>query len=385
MSQINGRRRSPIIVRVPGRSYSVLIEENLLAKAGQAMERLVAGRKVFVLSDTTVWRLWGRHLIAALKPLRIPVILVPSGERYKRLATVEKITNQLSELGAERSSLLLVFGGGVVGDMGGFAASVFLRGIDYVQIPTTLLAQVDAAIGGKAGVNLLAGKNLVGTFYQPRMVLADPVLLKTLPERQLRAGLFEAIKCAVIGDPELFEYLRTERQNILARKPEALRNVIRACAALKSRVVSRDEKEGGLRRILNFGHTLGHALEAATRYRRFLHGEAVAWGMVAATRLAVREDLLPSQEADRITELVASYGPVPSLRNIVPASLGPHLAVDKKVRQGKIHFVLPCRIGEVKIVSGISAARALSVLEDVMRENPFPQRSRTRLRATIPP
>jgi 3-dehydroquinate synthase len=264
----------------------------------------------------------------------------------------------------------------VVGDIGGFAASVYLRGIDYVQIPTTLLAQVDSAIGGKTGVNLAVGKNLVGTFYQPRMVLSDPKVLKTLPPRQLRAGLFEAIKCAVIGDPALFEFLLAERKRILRCDPKALREVIRASAALKARVVSQDEKESGLRRVLNFGHTAGHALEAATKYRYFLHGEAVAWGMLAATRLAAEHGRLSIQEAARIHDLVVSYGPVPSLQSIPaamisPASLAAHLAVDKKVRDGKLHFALPRRIGEVEVVAGIVPREVVGVIRQLAKENPF--------------
>jgi 3-dehydroquinate synthase len=369
--KINLGRLAPITVRVPGTSYPILIEDGLLARAGERMERLTAGRKIFILSDTTVWGLWGEKLLRALAPRRPPVILVPPGERHKRLATVEKISQQLLQHGAERSSLLLAFGGGVVGDMGGFAASIFLRGIDYVQLPTTLLAQVDSSIGGKTGVNLSVGKNLLGTFYQPLMVLSDPRLLRTLPERELRAGLFEAVKCAVIGDPALFDFLLDSRRDILKGRPEALEGVIRASAALKARVVSLDEKEGGLRRILNFGHTLGHALEAATRYRRFLHGEAVAWGMLGATRLALAEGHLASADADRISALICSYGPVPSLGNIHPASIRRHLAVDKKVRDGVIHFVLPGRIGKVKIIPGISQEKVMGVLEDLIRTNPL--------------
>ena len=371
MTRNDGRASSPITVNVPGASYSILIEEGLLDRAGQAMERLLAGRTVFLLSDTTVWSLWGRKLLRSLQPCRPRVILIPTGERHKRLATVEKITSELAQHGAERSSLLLAFGGGVVGDIGGFAASVFLRGIEYVQIPTTLLAQVDSAIGGKTGVNLTAGKNLVGTFYHPRMVLSDPKVLQTLPQRQLRAGLFEAIKCAVIGDPDLFTLLETERDSILNCRPEALLNAIRACAALKARVVSLDEKEGDLRRILNFGHTVGHALEAATRYHRFLHGEAVAWGMLAATRLAVQHGRLSGSDAKRIDALVASYGPVPSLETIDSAAVARSLAVDKKVREGKLHFVLPRRIGEVEIVAGIAPREVIGVLKELAKANPF--------------
>ena len=378
MKGSQGSASTPITVRVPGTSYPILIEDGLLGKAGERMDGLMAGRKVFILSDTTVWELWGKKLLRSLAPRRPPVILVPPGERHKRLATIEKIAQQLLLQGAERSSLLVAFGGGVVGDMGGFAASIFLRGIDYVQIPTTLLAQVDSSIGGKTGVNLTVGKNLLGTFYQPRMVLSDPRLLRTLPDRELRAGLFEAVKCAVIGDPALFDFLLAGRRDILKGRPEALAKVIRASAALKARVVSLDEKEGDLRRILNFGHTLGHALEAATRYRRYLHGEAVAWGMLGATRLAYGEGQLASSEADRIGVLIRSYGPIPSLRNIDRASVSRHLAVDKKVRDGVIHFVLPRRIGEVRMVPGISQKKVMDVLEDLIRTDPG-GRSRSRI------
>jgi 3-dehydroquinate synthase len=362
---------SQITVRVPGASYPILIESGLLGRVGDLLRERAAGRKLLVLSDNTVWKLWGSHLLNGLRPLEARVILIPAGEQHKRLATVEKICEQLSAQGAERSSLLLVFGGGVVGDIGGFAASIFQRGIDYVQIPTTLLAQVDSSIGGKTGTNLAIGKNLVGTFYQPRMVLTDPAVLTTLPARELRAGVFEAIKCAVIGDPDLFEFLLVARRSVLGGTPAALEHVIRACAALKGRVVSQDEKEGDLRRVLNFGHTLGHAIEAATAYRRFLHGEAVAWGMLAATNLAVRQKLLPPAEGQRITDLVLAYGPVPSLGNLRPADIGPHLSVDKKVRDGQIYFVLPRRVGEIAITGGITVPQAIQVLEELKKLNPF--------------
>jgi 3-dehydroquinate synthase len=230
---------------------------------------------------------------------------------------------------------------------------------------------VDSSIGGKTGVNLAIGKNLVGTFCQPRLVLTDPQVLRTLPERELRAGLFEAVKCAVIGDPDLFEFLLVARKSVLNGTPAALEHVIRACASLKGRVVSQDEREGDVRRILNFGHTVGHAIEAATDYRRLLHGEAVAWGMLAATRLAVRQKLLAPSEAERIAQLVRAYGPVPSLGTLRPESLAPHLNVDKKVRDGQIHFVLPRKVGDVVVKGGISASDAVQALNEVMKENPF--------------
>src|SRR5689334_40547 len=362
---------SQIAVRVPGHPYSIRIEEGLLNRAGAALGPLAERRKVSVLADETVWNPWGKTLLNGLKPIEPAVIRIPSGEQHKRMATVEKVLDQLATLGAERSSLLLAFGGGVAGDLGGFAASIYLRGIDVVQIPTTLLAMVDSSIGGKTGANLGVGKNLVGTFYQPKMVLCDPVVLSTLPERELRAGLFEAVKTAVIGDVTLFEFLGVVRKNILAAKPAALRHVIHACAAFKGSVVSQDEREGDLRRILNFGHTVGHAIEAATEYKRFLHGEAVAWGMLAATRLAVEEKLLSESDAARISALVIAYGPVPSLARVSMDSIERALSVDKKVKDGKIHFILPKRIGDVVVVGGIAASKAIQALESVIVTAPF--------------
>jgi 3-dehydroquinate synthase len=362
---------SQITVRVPGAAYPIFIESGLLRRSGELLRDRAAGRKLFVLSDNTIWKLWGNKLLEGLQPLEPQVIRIPAGERHKRLATVEKICQQLAAFGAERSSLLAAFGGGVIGDLGGFVASIYLRGIDCVQIPTTLLAQVDSSIGGKTGTNLAIGKNLVGTFSQPRMVLTDPAVLRTLPERELRAGLFEAVKCAVIGDPDLFEFLMVARRSVLTGNPAALEHVIRACASLKARVVSQDEREGDLRRTLNFGHTLGHAIEAATKYQRFLHGEAVAWGMLGATLLAVRQRLLVPAEAERIAALVVTYGPVPSLGALRPAALAPHLSVDKKVRDGQIHFVLPRKVGEVAITGGIGVPQALEAMAEVMRQDPF--------------
>ncbi len=375
MRQSPKTEASQVTVRIPGASYQVRIEEGLIRRVGEAIEELQggtgAGRKVFILSDENVWEHWGARLERSLKPFSPKLLRIPAGEKHKRLATVEKIAQQMAAEGGERSSLLIAFGGGVVGDIGGFVASIFLRGIDYIQVPTTLLAMVDSSIGGKTGVNLVIGKNLVGSFAQPRMVLTDPAVLKTLPERELRAGLFEAIKCAVIGDPELFEFLKVARRSVLQCNAAAMRRVIHACASLKGNVVSRDEKEGGLRRVLNYGHTIGHALEAATEYKRFLHGEAVAWGMLAANRLAAEVNMLAPEEEARIAVLISLYGPVPSLSQIQMNSVEHHMSVDKKVRAGRLHFVLPKRVGEVAIVDDIPRAKAMRALEFTIRSKPF--------------
>ncbi len=252
---------------------------------------------------------------------------MPNGERHKKLATVEKLCEQLSRLGADRNSVVVAFGGGVVGDVAGLVASLYMRGVDLVQIPTTVLAQVDASIGGKTAVNLRAGKNLVGTFHHPRVVLIDPAVLSTLPEREFRAGLYEALKCGVIGKPELFLALENVDIKKLRRDPVKLEWIIAESVKLKAEVVSSDERENGLRRVLNLGHTIGHALEAQTGYRHFLHGEAVAWGMIASAKIASAVGLLEDSGASRIADATARPGTaaqssVAQPRHPSPAEIG---------------------------------------------------------------
>jgi 3-dehydroquinate synthase len=254
-----------------------------------------------------------------------------------------------------------------VNDMGGFLAAIFMRGIPVLQIPTTLLAQVDAAVGGKTGVNLVGGKNLIGSFHQPLAVLIDPALLDTLPDREYRAGLYEIIKAGIIRDGELFRFLSDSSRDVLAREPAAVDRIVADSVRMKAEVVSADEREGDLRRILNFGHTFGHALEAETRYTRFLHGEAVAWGMRAAVHLGGLTGHISAHDAAQIFAMLQTYGPIPPLDGIRSENLSARLLHDKKTVQGKVHFVLPVRIGEVTVVSGVeetlvreSIERALS-------------------------
>ncbi|MGA8981661.1 MAG: 3-dehydroquinate synthase family protein, partial [Candidatus Acidiferrales bacterium] len=250
--------------------------------------------------------------------------------------------------GADRGATIVAMGGGVVGDVAGFGAASYLRGVRLVHIPTTLVAQVDSAIGGKTGVNLPEGKNLVGAFYPPKLVIADPNFLQTLPHREYRSGLYEVIKYGAIADPELFQFLERRMLALLRRDPAALAWVIARCIRIKAHVVAKDEHETGLRHILNFGHTLGHALEAATRYRRFLHGEAVAWGMLAATVFGLATGRLGESQATRVIRLISSVGPLPSLKGIRATQLRPILAGDKKARSGRVLWVLPCHIGKVQ-------------------------------------
>src|SRR6185312_8632169 len=282
------------MLRIPittaSRNYEAVIEHGLLSRAGEILRDAVAGNPpAFVITVPPVRRRWGKVLLKSLAGggFDTKVVEMPDGERFKRLTTIEKLAEDMLKVGADRKAVVVAFGGGVVGDVAGMLASVYMRGVTLVQVPTTVQAQLDAAIGGKTGVNLRTGKNLIGTFYQPRLVLIDPETLATLPEREFRAGMYEALKAGVIGNAELFGRLENSSIKSLRKDSELATWAIAESVRLKARVVSADEKEGDLRRVLNLGHTLGHALEAATGYRQFLHGEAVAWGMQAAARISL--------------------------------------------------------------------------------------------------
>jgi 3-dehydroquinate synthase len=353
------------------------VERGLLRRVRAELEPVAAGRPWVVLTDNNVWKHWGRVLTEALGKGRFGLIRIPAGEEHKRLAVIERICEQMVRRGADRSTLLIAFGGGVVGDIAGFAASVYLRGIDFVQIPTTLLAQVDSSVGGKTGVNLRLGKNLVGTFCQPKCVLADPEVLRTLPLRELNAGLYEAFKYGLLRRA-VFEFFEREQQALRSKGIGALAELVRRCVQVKAWVVERDEREAGVRRILNLGHTAGHVLEAETSYRRFLHGEAVGWGLRAAALIAAERGLLRPADAARIHNLVAGLGRLPAIPPIPVARLAARLRADKKTRAGVTHFVLPARIGKVVVASDVtldSVARALGKLRE---EGRVPQRRKGR-------
>jgi 3-dehydroquinate synthase len=319
--------------------------------------------KIFVATTSDVWSLFGYSIAAGLAGRDYKALFFPAGESTKRFEHVESLAEQMVEAGGDRTSIVLALGGGIANDMGGFLASIFMRGVPVIQIPTTLLAQVDAAIGGKTGVNLRNGKNLIGTFHQPLAVLIDPEVLTTLPEREFRAGLFEVVKYGVISSPELFDLLMFRSPDVLSQSAEVLDRIIAESVRIKAEVVSADEKEDDLRRILNFGHTVGHALEAETRYERFLHGEAVAFGMNAATELASMVGLLDTSSRDSIRKTVSLYGPIPSLTGIKPDALLRRLISDKKTIQGKVHFVLPERIGRVRVVAGVDEKQVFNAIQ----------------------
>jgi len=356
-----------IPVRTPSRSYQALLGSGLLARAGEHLGKLVGRRRVFVITVPPVRR-WGKVLLQSLVEAGVhaDALEMADGERFKRVAALEKLAESLVKLGADRSAILIALGGGVICDVTGFLASVYMRGLDVIQIPTTVLAQVDAAIGGKTGVNLQAGKNLLGTFHQPRAVLIDPNVLTTLPSREYRAGLYEALKCGIVGKVGLFRLFEDRRREILDRDPEVIERVIAESVRLKARVVSADEREGGPRQVLNLGHTIGHALEAETRYTQLLHGEAVAWGMIAATQIALSTGKLDGVTAERISTAILGFGRLPRMKFQTTGVLK-RLQSDKKTRQGVVHFVLPRKIGTVEIVSDVPAAAVRSAVEEIRK------------------
>jgi len=356
-------------IHVPSGPYPAWIENGLLTRAGSVLgDLLPQTSRLFVITVAPVRRRWGTKLVSSLKAAGFApqVVIMPDGEPSKRLATIETLAEKLARLGADRRAVIIALGGGVVGDVSGLLASLYMRGVAFVQVPTTVLAQVDASIGGKTGVNLAAGKNLVGTFHHPRIVLIDPTVLKTLPDREFRAGLYEALKCGIIGNIELFLRFEQNRARILQRDPDELEWLIAQSVKLKAEVVSADEQEGGLRRVLNLGHTIGHALEAETKYRTLLHGEAVAWGMIAATNIALSVGRTDSVSAGRIADAVLSLGKLPEVK-VSPRKILARLQSDKKTQNGVVHFVLPREIGKVEIANDVPQSAVLDAVEEIRR------------------
>jgi len=358
-----------VTIHVQPRPYQARIENGLLVRSGALLAELLSrASKVFVVTVAPVQRRWGAKLIRSLASagFKPQVIQMPNGEAAKKLATIETLAEKLVRLGADRKAVLIALGGGVVGDITGLLASLYMRGVELVQIPTTVLAQVDASVGGKTGVNLGAGKNLLGTFYHPRAVLIDPEVLRTLPNREFRAGLYEALKCGIIGDLDLFLRFEQKRAQILKRDPHEIEGVIAQSVKLKAEVVSADEHEGGLRRVLNLGHTIGHALEAETGYTTLLHGEAVAWGLIAATNIALTVGRTDRVTAGRIADAVLSLGRLPEI-TVSPARILARLQADKKTEGGVVHFVLPREIGKVEVAADVPERVVIAAVEDLRR------------------
>jgi 3-dehydroquinate synthase len=348
-----------IRVRSAAGAYSVVCRRGILRNVSREIARLGQFSSVHVVSSERVWRAVSKKL-----SLRVGarVHLFDDAESTKTLKTVEAIARKLVRAGVDRKSLLIAVGGGVVGDVVGFVAASYLRGVALVQVPTTVVAQVDSAVGGKTGVNLPEGKNLVGAFYPPKLVVVDPEVLGSLPPREFRGGLAEIIKYGVIADAKLFAFLEKNLERILGRDERPLEHVIRRSIEIKALVVGRDEREAGLREILNYGHTFAHALESVTRYKKFQHGEAVALGIMCAALLGHESVKTPADEVARIISLIRRIGPFPEWPRVPPRDLFAAMRADKKTKFGKVRFVLSSRLGHARTYDGIPEKAAICVL-----------------------
>jgi 3-dehydroquinate synthase len=356
-----------IRVRSAAGEYAVLCGAGILRDSAGEIAKLGEFSSVHVLTSPKVWRAAGKAVKAAIPRDALKnVHLFDDAETKKSMQTVEALCRKLTRAGADRKSLIIAVGGGVVGDVAGFVAASYLRGVALVHVPTTLVAQVDSSIGGKTGVNLPEGKNLVGAFYPPRLVVIDTNLLRTLPGRQFRSGIAEVIKYGVIADAELFAYLAQNMEKLLHQNRDALEYVIPRCVEIKADVVGRDERESGLREILNFGHTFGHALESVTKYRRYLHGEAVAWGMIAATLVGRELGITRNDDVSRVVSLIRGIGKMPDWPRVAHKILIAAMLSDKKTRAGKLRFVVSPHIGEAHSSEAVS----MDALERAMQLTP---------------
>ncbi len=369
---------APLRVDLGDRAYDIHIGEGLLAEAGRLMRPLVASCRVVVVTDTNVGPLYLSALQASLDDAGIAqaAVVLPAGEQTKSFGHLEDLCERLLALRIERGTMIIALGGGVIGDLAGFAAGILLRGIEFVQIPTTLLAQVDSAVGGKTGINSRSGKNLIGLFHQPRLVIADVATLDSLDIRQLRAGYAEVVKYGLIGDAAFFAWLEAHGAALLAGDAKAQIEAVRASCRAKAAIVAADEREAGVRALLNFGHTFGHALEVETGFGdKLLHGEAVALGMTLAFDLAVRLGHCDAAEADRARRHLAAVGlptdlrflaPIAAAAERLPEKLVEHMRGDKKVVDGRLTFILPRRIGDAFIDRGVPPEVVRRLLADAL-------------------
>jgi 3-dehydroquinate synthase len=350
-------------VQTTSQSYPIYIEHGVTSQLGRLIESSSPASRQFFVSSPLVWKLHGKTMARAIP--KTETILLPDGEKFKQLATASRAYESLIKLEADRGAGIIAVGGGVIGDMAGFIAATYLRGIKLVQVPTTLLAQVDSAIGGKVGVNHALGKNLIGAFHQPSLVAIDPALLETLPRREFRAGLYEVIKYGMTSSRDLFERIDREIDAIFARKAEALVPIIGESCAIKAKVVGMDERESGPRRMLNFGHTAGHALEAVTKYKRFRHGEAIAYGMLVAAEIAVARGALPDADREALGKIIMKLGPLPPVGDLSIKEAMEAIRHDKKIVSGTLHYVLCTGIGSWTTVTDVSEDELTKALKRV--------------------
>ncbi len=354
-----------IKVELGERSYRIAIDSGMLANLGKSLRDFGFSSKTAVVSNPTVFSLYGSRVAESMRDagFDVTVIVLPDGEEYKNLSSVERIYGEMLTAQLDRKSALIALGGGVIGDITGFAASTYMRGIDFIQVPTTLLAQVDSSVGGKTGVNHQLGKNMIGTFWQPRLVWIDIDTLKSLPSREFLSGIAEVIKYGVIRDEGFFYFLEKNRDKVLALDNDVLTHVVRLSCEIKANVVSEDERESGLRAILNYGHTIGHALETVTGYKKYLHGEAVCVGMCAEAKLASAVGLLEDSQLMRLKALIEAYGLPSSLPDGVDSQLLiSSMKLDKKTVSGDLTFILPEKIGKVRIQRGLSLKEIEKIL-----------------------
>ncbi|HXG87951.1 MAG TPA: 3-dehydroquinate synthase [Vicinamibacterales bacterium] len=333
-------------------SYPIVIGSATLATLPQLLDDAGLGPRRVIVSSPTVWEFHGDAVKGAASEAE--PILVPDGERHKNITTVGRVYDALIQIGADRSVVIIAVGGGVIGDLVGFAAATYLRGVRVVHVPTTLMAQVDSAVGGKTGVNHALGKNLIGAFHPPRLVVADPAVLATLPRREFRAGLYEVVKYGVIASPSLLDRVEASLPQLFKRDPDATAAVVAESCRIKARVVSADEHESGLRRTLNFGHTIGHAIEAVTKYKRFRHGEAVGYGMLAAMALGEEYGVTPAVARQRLAAVIAKLGPLPPVVDLSASEVLAAIGRDKKIVAGTLHFVAATAIGATTTVSDVT-------------------------------
>jgi 3-dehydroquinate synthase len=360
-----------LYVNLAERRYPILVGAGLISRTATLLARQGFDTPPIVITNSRIWRLHGSKLIKSLRREygNTEIIRIGDGERFKNHPTLMKIYDGMFRVKADRRSWILAFGGGVIGDIAGFAAATFMRGIPYVMVPTTLLAQVDSSIGGKVGINVAQGKNMVGAFHQPSMVLSDTRVLKTLSKRELAAGIYEVIKCGAIRSEALLRYLEKALPKVLNCGIVEMEHIVLEAARIKADVVAADEKEGGVRMILNYGHTIGHAFEAATDYRRFKHGEAVAWGMIAALEYGREFGLLRPEASARLIRLIHQVGRLPSLKGIPVEDLWKTLIRDKKFRSGDIRMVFLRKLGSAEILGGIDPSSLRSFLRRFLAAN----------------
>jgi 3-dehydroquinate synthase len=365
-------------VQTASQTYPIYIEHGLTAQLGRLIESAglrsstnnasfgEAGPNAsrhFFISSPLVWKFHGRAILKAVP--KTETILLPDGEKFKQLSTVSRAYESLIKLEADRGAEIIAVGGGVIGDMAGFVAATYLRGIKLIQVPTTLLAQVDSAIGGKVGVNHALGKNLIGAFHQPSLVAIDPALLETLPRREFRAGLYEVLKYGMTSSRDLFDRIDRELDAIFARRPEVLVAIIGESCTIKARVVGLDERESGPRRMLNFGHTAGHALEAVTKYKRFRHGEAIAYGMLIASEISVARGVMPTADREALGRTIMKLGPLPPVGDLSTKEVLEAIRRDKKVVNGTLHYVLCNGIGSWSTATDVTEAELATALKKI--------------------